>query len=661
MIKRESIDDIISACRIEEVVGDFVRLQKRGVNYIGLCPFHNEKTPSFTVSPAKGIFKCFGCGEAGDSVGFVMKHEHYAYIDALRYLANKYNIEIKETAQTSEEVQLINERESLFAVTACANNFFSKVLYEHEEGKSIGLPYFKERGFSDETIRKFQLGYSPKQRDALLTYALKQGYTQENLEKAGLIIVKSNEANSRPFDRFSDRVMFPIHNFSGKIIAFGGRVLGAVDKHISKYINSPETNIYHKSDVLYGIFQAKTAIKKADKCYLVEGYTDVISLNQAGIENVVASSGTSLTTGQIKLLNKLTDNVTVVYDGDSAGIHAALRAVGMLLKENINLRIILLPPDEDPDSFARHNDLRQIIDYFSENEQDFLGFKINLLLKDLGDDPVKKANFVNQIADDIALIPDIIKVSMFVKQCSSLMGVEENILYRAVNKIRIKNYKNEKDKQNTAQNNIPEIFSVKPQPQTLLDLTPLTLVDIEKKIISLLVNYGNKTLYLPNEDPLAKEKTMEVRVDQFIFDNLRSDEIGFETPLYQKFFNAYVEIAETNPIDITNKLKQYPDAEINNLYLSLIEINPTPSPLWESSKIKSFINTIYNNPEKLLEEVMRTLQMLRLMKLITIKTNYKKLLKEAKSTDEALMYLAKIKEVNLISCEIEKVLGVTYR
>ncbi|MDD2621801.1 MAG: DNA primase [Bacteroidales bacterium] len=661
MIKRESIDEILTACRIEEVVGDFVRLQKRGVNYIGLCPFHTEKTPSFTVSPAKGIFKCFGCGEAGDSVGFIIKHEHYSYVEAIRYLAKKYNIQIEETAQTTEEIQRINERESLFAVTAFASEFFSKMLYEHEEGKSIGLAYFKERGFSEESMTKFALGYSLKQRDALYKHALKQGYTQENLEKAGLIIVKENQGGDYVFDRFTERVIFPIHNFSGKIIAFGGRILGNVDKHNAKYINSPETSIYHKSDVLYGIFQAKNAIKKEDKCYLVEGYTDVISLHQSGIENVVASSGTSLTTGQIKLLNKLTDNISIVYDGDKAGIHAALRAVGMLLKENLNIRVIVLPPDDDPDSFARSNDTNAIRDYFHENEQDFLGFKISLLLKDVEKDPVKRADFINQIAADIALIPDIIKVSIFVKQCSALMQIEENILYRAVNKIRIKNYKKEKEKQTIDQNNLPEISKPDSTKQVIIESTPLSLVDVEKRILTLLVNYGNQSLYLPNEDSMSKEKTIETRVDQFIFDNLKSDELSFETPLYQKFFNVYVELIEENPIDISNKLQHNPDVEINKLYFSLVEINPTPSPLWESSKIKSFINTIYNNAEKLHEEVVRTLQMLRLIKLTAIKSNYEKMLKLANSEDESLMYLSKISEINTIICEIEKVLGVTYR
>lgn len=662
MIKQETIDEIINTCRIEEVVGDFVRLHKRGVNYIGLCPFHNEKTPSFTVSPSKGICKCFGCGVAGDSISFVMKHENYSYVEALRYLAKKYNIEIQESAQTSEELKLLNEREALLSLSTFSCDFFSNILYENEEGKSIGLPYLKERGFTDTTINAFQLGYSPQQRDALLRHALKKGYTLDNLEKSGLIIVKQNENTIHRFDRFSERVIFPIHNFSGKVVGFGGRILTSKDKSHAKYINSPESAIYHKGDILYGIFQAKNAIKKADKCYLVEGYTDVISLYQAGIENVVASSGTSLTQGQIKQLTKLTNNITILYDGDSAGIDAAVRAVGMLLKENLNIRIIILPPTEDPDSFARKNDKQHILDYFLENEKDFIQFKINLLSKEAGKDPIKKAEFINQIAADIASIPDIIKVSLFVKQCSSLLGISEAILFRTINKIRIKNYKEGSSEKVNETPDVNVISAInKPLNPIYTDFTPLHFSDVEKEILFLLVNYGNTLIYLPTENKQSDEKILPMRVDQFIFNNLDSDNIQLETPLYQQFINIYAEIAEKYPNDIVNQLKNHADKNIFSLYLNLVDIKPIPSPLWESPKIKSFINTIDNNKVKLHEYIVRCLQVLRLIKLRTLREKYEQDLTNTEKIEDISIILKTLVDVKKVINEIEKSLGVTYR
>ncbi len=662
MIKQETIDEILNTCRIEEVVGDFVRLHKRGVNYIGLCPFHNEKTPSFTVSPAKGICKCFGCGVAGDSLSFVMKHENYSYVEALRYLAQKYNIEIHETAQSSEDIKLLNEREALLSLTAFATEYFSTNLYEHNEGKSIGIPYFKERGFTEDTLLKFQLGYATHHRDAFLNFALKKGYTLDNLEKSGLIVVKQNDNSIARFDRFTERVMFPIHNFSGKVIGFGGRILQTTDKSNAKYINSPETPIYHKSDILYGIFQAKNAIKKADKCYLVEGYTDVISLYQAGIENVVASSGTSLTQGQIKQITKLTNNVTILYDGDSAGIHAAVRAVGMLLKENLNIRIIILPPTEDPDSFARKHDLQEIRDFFLENEKDFIRFKIDLLSKEAGNDPVKKAEFVNQIAADIASIPDIIKVSLFVKQCSSLLGVSEAILFRTINKIRVKTYNDGKFEQTktNSEETVLQVDSEQLKPN-FKDIIPLDISDVELKILFLLLNYGDKSIEIPIKDKKKIEKGLTIRVDQFIFNNLDSDEIVFETPLYQKFLDSYAEIAEKYPSDIVAQLKQHPDKEIFDLYIKLVDIKPIPSPHWESNKIKSFINTIDNNKSKLHEEVVRSLQVLRLIKLKKIKEKSLEEIKQTNNIDDISILLNKLNNITKVIWEIEKVLGVNYR
>jgi len=658
MIKQETINEIINACRIEEVVGDFVRLHKRGVNYIGLCPFHNEKTPSFTVSPTRGICKCFGCGVAGDSIGFIMKHEHYSYVEALRYLAKKYNIEIQETEQTAENIQKLGERDALLSLTAFASEYFSHLLFHSDEGKSIGLSYFKERGFIEDTIQKFQLGYALKQRDNFLNHALKKGFTLENLEKSGLIIATQKENGIARFDRFSERIIFPIHNFSGKVIGFGGRILSNVNKKSAKYINSPESPIYHKSDVLYGIFQAKNAIRKADKCYLVEGYTDVLSLYQAGIENVIASSGTSLTEGQIKQINKLTNNITVLYDGDSAGIEAAIRAVGMLLKEDLNIRIIILPETEDPDSFARKNDLQQIRQYFSEQEKDFIQFKIDILLKDKSNDPIKKAEFVNQIAADIASIPDIIKVTLFVKQCSDLLDIPETVLLRRVNKIRLETYKENKIE---PKKNIGETQVVQPLPIQIdqKELSALQIEEVEKKLLFLLVNYGEKTINTQNKD--EKDEPIFMRVDQFIFNNLDNDGLQFETFTYQKFLDIYAEIAEKDTVEIKDAFYLYPDEDIKNLYINLVDIKPTPSPLWESDKVRSFITTIDNSKNKLYEEIIRTLQMLRLVTLRNMKTKKNQQLKTCKNEQETKALLSSITEITKIITQIEKQLGVDYR
>ncbi|HPW27311.1 MAG TPA: DNA primase, partial [Tenuifilaceae bacterium] len=385
MIEQQVVDRIIAAADILEVLQDFVTLRKRGVNYLGLCPFHNEKTPSFTVSPSKGIYKCFGCGKGGNVVNFIMEHEHLGYVDALKFLAKRYNIEIVEKEATPEELEQRNERESLMVVSAYAQKYFSNILHKHSDGKNIGMAYFRERGFHDNIIEKFQLGYSLDQRNAFTRTALHDGYKLDYLVKTGLTI-EGKDGN--PFDRFAGRVMFPIHSLSGRVIGFGGRVL-RTDTKTAKYLNSPESEIYHKSEVLYGIFQAKKAITQEGKCFLVEGYTDVISLHQAGVENVVASSGTSLTHDQIKLIKRFTSNVTILYDGDAAGIKASLRGIDMVLEEGLNVKIVLLPDGEDPDSFARSHSASEVLKFIDEHETDFIRFKTLLLLDDAKNNPIK--------------------------------------------------------------------------------------------------------------------------------------------------------------------------------------------------------------------------------------------------------------------------------
>ena len=431
MIPQETVNRILDTAQIVDVVGDFVTLKKRGANHIACCPFHNEKTPSFSVSASKGIYKCFGCGKSGTAVGFVMEHENMTYTEALKYLAKKYNIEVVEKEETAEEIAKRQRSESLFLVSEYAGKFFQESL-KTQEGQAIAYQYFRSRGLEDETIRKYGLGWSPVNRTALAEAARAAGYKEEFLVETGVCIKYDD---GRLVDRFHDRVMFPIHSVSGRIIAFGGRTL-RTDKTVAKYVNSPETEIYVKSRSLYGIYFAKNEISKQDKCILVEGYLDVLSMHQLGITNVVASSGTSLTVGQIRQIKKFTDNVTIIYDGDGAGIKAALRGIGLVLKEGLNVKVVLLPEGMDPDDFARRNTLDQVQDYIAQNEQDFIGFKTDLLLGEAGGDPLKKANLINDVADTISLIPDAVIRAMYVKTCAAKFEIDEQILIDRVNKSR---------------------------------------------------------------------------------------------------------------------------------------------------------------------------------------------------------------------------------
>ncbi|WP_449038817.1 DNA primase [Parabacteroides goldsteinii] len=433
MIDQPTIDRILDAANIVDVVSEFVTLRKRGINYVGLCPFHTDKTPSFYVSPAKNICKCFACGEGGTAVHFIMKHEQLNYFDALRYLAKKYNIEIQERELTDKEKQRKSDRESMLIVNSWAQQYFTTQLYEHVEGKTVGLRYFAERGFREDTIRKFQLGYSLDKRDALYKEATKNGYKKEFLEKTGLVIAYDNGGVN---DRFRGRVIFPVHTLSGKVVAFGGRVLKK-DEKTAKYVNSPESEIYHKSNELYGIYFAKQAIVKEDRCFLVEGYTDVISMHQAGIENVVASSGTALTQGQIRLIHRFTSNITVLYDGDAAGIKAALRGIDLLLEDGMNVKVVLLPDGEDPDSFARKHNASQFSEFIKQSETDFIRFKTRLLLDDAGTDPIRRSALITDIIRTVAIIPDNIARSIYIRECSAMMEIDEQVLLNEVNKIRL--------------------------------------------------------------------------------------------------------------------------------------------------------------------------------------------------------------------------------
>ena len=431
MIDRSTIERILDAAQIVDVIQEFVPLKKRGVNYLGLCPFHNEKTPSFTVSPSKEIFKCFGCGKVGNSVNFVMEHEHLTYPEALKYLAKKYHIEVVEKELTQEELEKQNERESLLVVSSYAARQFTENLFHTDEGISIGLTYFKERGFRQDTLKKFEVGYSFEKRDAFSKKALEDGYKQDFLVKTGLSV----QHEDRIFDRFSGRVMFPIHSLSGQVLGFGGRVL-KTDVKTAKYLNSPESEIYHKSRILYGIFQARKSITQEDRCYLVEGYTDVMSLHEANVENVVASSGTSLTQEQVRLIKRFTQNITILYDGDAAGIKASLRGIDLVLEEGMNVKIVLIPDNEDPDSYSKKLSNEEFLKFLKENETDFIRFKTQLLLSEANNDPVRRADLIRDVVKSIAVIPEAITRTVYIKECSTVLEVSEPILYHEVNKLR---------------------------------------------------------------------------------------------------------------------------------------------------------------------------------------------------------------------------------
>src|SRR6201996_7691752 len=493
MILKPTVDRIMEAIDIVEVVGEFVQLKKRGANYIGLSPFANEKTPSFTVSPAKGIFKDFSSGKGGSAITFLMELEKFTYPEALKWLAKKYGIEVEETVETAENKEEENRRESLMIVSAFAAKFFHESLLNTDDGKSIGLSYFKERGFTNETIKKFELGYSPDQWEAFTIKALKEGYQQQFLEETGLSVKRDNGSL---YDRYRGRVMFPIHSFTGRGIAFGGRPLKN-DKNVPKYVNSPESEIYHKSNVLYGLYFAKKAIREEDNCYLVEGYADVISVHQAGIENTVASSGTSLTVEQIRLIGRLTKNITILYDGDAAGIKASLRGLDMILEEGLNVKVVLFPDGHDPDSYVRLVGTSAFKKYIADTRKDFILYKTDILLKDAGNDPIKRAEVIREIVESIAKIPDSIKASVFIKECSDQLKIDERALITELNKIRqAKAKKDSQQQQNQRYQQAPDEL---PPPdelyaQEIAEVRPKDESTQEKEIIRLLLLYGNRMI-----------------------------------------------------------------------------------------------------------------------------------------------------------------------
>ncbi len=552
MIPKETVDKIIETSRIEEVVGDFVSLKRRGTSMIGLCPFHNEKTPSFHVSVGKGIFKCFGCGKGGDSVRFIMEHEKATYPEALRYLANKYSIEIAEVENTPEEQAVNDRRESLYIVSAWAAKFFQEQMLETDEGKSIGLSYFIERGFRDDIIKKFELGYSPDVWDALTQKAITEGYNINFLEETGLTIRKENE---KFYDRFRGRVMFPIHSLTGRVIGFGGRTL-KTDKAVPKYVNSPESDIYHKSNVLYGLFFAKKSMRDEDNCYLVEGYADVLSVHQAGIENVVASSGTSLTIEQIRMIGRFTKNITILYDGDEAGIKASLRSLDMILEEGLNVKIVLFPDGDDPDSYVQKFGSSAFKSHIEGNKKDFILFKTSILLKDAGNDPIKRAGIIREVVESIAKIPDGIKASVFVRECSSLLQIEERVLISELNKIRLGKVKKDTNfnSQQTQADSLPEPEIAEQAGISDTDETQ------EKEIVRLLLNYGHELVHW--------DDITDTYIAPYIISNLA--DVTFEHPLCIRIIEEYKKQLENGELPSEQDFIKNSDHQIADLAIAMV-------------------------------------------------------------------------------------------
>jgi len=610
MISKETIQRIMDASHIEEVIGEFVSLKKRGTNHIGCCPFHNEKTPSFYVSPAKGIYKCFGCGESGSVVGFLMKHEHYTYPEALRWLADKYHIEIEEEKLTEEQIERNNERDALFHVSEFAQKYFASLLYDDEMGRAIGLSYFHSRGLTDKVIKDFGLGYCLEQWTNFTDYARQNGYSDNVLEKTGLTIFKdTEEGQSRKrkcYDRFRGRVMFPIYSVSGRVLGFSGRILSK-EKQAAKYVNSPDSEIYNKSHILYGLYQAKNSITRQDKCYLVEGNIDVISMHQSGVENTVASCGTSLTVEQVRLMRRYTHNVTVLYDGDNAGIKAAMRAVNMLFEEGMHVRVVLFPDGEDPDSYAQKYGSTQLQQYLADNETNFIIFKTKVLVDDIKGDPIRKAEVLKEIVKTIALVPDLMERTEYVTLCASLLHTPEQTLQTELAKelnLRLMHEnaiqtekrraasvdKDIKDDPTPApaamatEDNVParpaEVPPVAEGPvlseRPALDMTVVNPAEYqERKVISLLLNYGNEPVTIQEEvaaegaSPQVQENVYTVA--QIVVGDLLNDQLTFDNPVCQQIFNYFAQMLDegNTQVDIQHFV-EHPDEAVRNFAISMM-------------------------------------------------------------------------------------------
>lgn len=606
MISKKTVDEILLVAKIEEVVGDFVSLKKRGQNWVGVCPFHDDKNPSMYVSPRLGIFKCFVCDAGGNAVHFLMEHEKISYPEALLYLAKKYNIPVEEEAEKSpEEKAAQNERDSMFIVNSYAETYFISQLFDTEEGRTVALSYFKERGFNESTIRKFRLGYNPEGWDAFTKEALQKGYNKRILLKTGLI---KETDTGKLYDFYRGRIIFPIHNTLGKVVGFGGRILGKSDK-IAKYFNSPESEIYHKSDILYGFYFAKKSIRTLDNVYLVEGYTDVISLVQSGIENVVASSGTALTERQIKLLSSQTQNITVLYDGDTAGIKASLRSIDLLLSAGMNVKVVLLPEGEDPDSFARHRRDSDLKEYLEKNATDFLLFKVKVMSKEAGKDPMKRASMVNEMIDTIAGVRDPVARAFYIKECAEIFDLSEEVLNVQLRKTVWKKMNETKGKGTP---DLPPVAPLVSGEKVTAKEKPLSL--IEKNIILLILQYGMYEINVEKPHVNGKAVYETVRIDQYIFDEFHEEEIRFSVALHQAIYDEYAVFAPKalSQDEIKKHFSLHENKDIQDFAMKhLIDSNPDYSIQWET-RFDMPTNTLTNSLQKLNNEVESHINMFKL-------------------------------------------------
>ena len=629
MIPKNTVDIIIETAHVEEVVGEFITLKKRGANLLGLCPFHGEKTPSFTVSSVKGIYKCFGCGKAGNSVNFVMDHLKLTYPEALKWLAKKYNIEVIEREITPAERELQTERESMLIVMQYAQRYFSETMLQIDEGKSIGLGYFKERDLKDDIISKFQLGYSLEEKNSFTNTAIKNGYSPKYLAKTGMSIlsnryVEGNEIKGNDlFDRYAGRVMFPIHDDGGRVVAFGGRTL-TKDKKIAKYINSPETEIYNKSKILYGLWLGKKTIQEKDTCFLVEGYMDVIAMHQAGIENVVASSGTSLTVDQIKSIHRFTKNIVVLYDGDEAGQKASSRAIPLLLEEGMNVKLLQFPDNDDPDSFSRKVTIQEFHDYIETNVTDFLYFKTKKLKEQTKNDPIKLAGVIKDIVENIAIIPDNIIRSIYIKECSNIMEIEESILQLEVNKIRRKvSPKQKKEDSVLDENSQTEILN-QTNFQETNENTVLKFDSEEKELLRIMLLHGNILVKIDaeNENEVAADD-LEITISEFILYELWRDQISFENPIHQVILDEYILELSHDRIPAIQHFSMSQNPIISSFVINNIINNYELSNKWE--KLGVYISEEINDIKKSTENLLFSLKEKKINSFINQKQDLLKL------------------------------------
>jgi DNA primase len=665
MIDQETIQRIRDTARIEEVIGDFVSLKKRGANHIGCCPFHNEKTPSFYVSPSKGIFKCFGCGEAGDVVSFLCKHEHFTYVEALQWLAKKYNIEIQEKELTPEEKQRQTERDGLFHVSEFAQKHFADLMWNDEMGRAVGLSYFHSRGLSDDIIKRFGLGYCLDEWSNFTDYALKNGYSEEVLEKTGLTIFK--EDTGKRYDRFRGRVMFPIYSISGRVLGFSGRVLSK-EKQAAKYVNSPDSDIYNKSRILYGLYQARSAIAKADKCYLVEGNLDVISMHQSGVENTVASCGTSLTTEQIRLIRRYTPNVTVLYDGDSAGIKAALRAVDLLFAEGMHVRLVLFPDGEDPDSYAQKYGSTALQEYLAQHEDNFIMFKTRVLLDGVKDDPIRKAELVSETARSIALVADMLERTEYIRQCSFLLKVSEQVLADAVGKAigqaRRKAYEAE-NAEHRAESAVPgaegaEAAAPVPAPEPLspavhASSTPAPS-EVERHLVKLLLLYGNEQLPQEFTAEDGSKSIASYSVGEIIVSELRNDSLSLSHPLCQRIFEQcalMIDMAHT--ID-TDRFKNSDDDALRTFAISLMMDTYSLCKGWEKKQAEMGV-FIPKPDDNLLQDVTDSIYAFKIQSLTTHINDLRERMRSA-DTDTERRLLGEIQQYSQVLRQLQSAKGM---